>query len=140
MWGALFRQLAIFLFTRRGKKIAAFIGLMLLGFVTALLLDSKMYLSATFSGAITVVALFALIVQYFRQRARERVRVKRSVEDDVQRAAAAQTRSEKRNRARATVKNVTKAATGKVANIANRAKTGVVGARNRINAWRNKQD
>jgi len=140
MWGALFRQLAIFLFTRRGKRIAALIGLVLLGFVTALLLDSQMYLSAAFSSLMTAAALFAFVFQSVKQRKVERRRVRRAAEDQIQRAAAAQARAEKRSRAKSSVANAAKAARGTASSVARLAKTGVAASRNRIKKWRNKED
>ena len=34
MWTALVRQLMVFLFTRRGRRIVAFVGVLLLFFIT----------------------------------------------------------------------------------------------------------
>jgi hypothetical protein len=139
MWGALFRQLAIFLFTRRGKRIAALIGLVLLGFVTALLLDSRMYLSAAFSGLMTVAALFAFVVQSVKQRGAERQRIRRAAEQEIQRTAAAQARAEKRGKAKSRVASAAKAARGTASSMARLARTGVAASRNRINKWRRKE-
>ena len=49
-WGALVRQLVLFTFTKRGKRVIVFVGLLLLCFVTALLVDLRMYLTAAFTG------------------------------------------------------------------------------------------
>lgn len=50
MWGAVFRQVFAYVLTRRGKRAIAFIGMMVLCFVTALLSDIKFYISAAFTG------------------------------------------------------------------------------------------
>ena len=56
MWGALARQIAAYALTRRGKKLLAFIGTMLLCFVTAILLDLQMYISAALSGVLAAIS------------------------------------------------------------------------------------
>jgi len=140
MWGALFRQLAIFLFTRRGKRIAALIGLVLLGFVTAVLLDSQMYLSAAFSSLMTAAALFAFVFQSIKQRRAERQRMRRAAAEEIQRTAAAQVRAEKRSKTKSRVANAAKAARSTVSNVARLARTGVAASRNRIKRWRRRGD
>jgi hypothetical protein len=140
MWGALFRQLAIFLFTRRGRRIAALIGLVLLGFVTALLIDAQMYLSAAFAGAITLAAILAFIVQSFTYRKRERARIRRAAVAEIERAAAAQVRAEKRSKAKSRVASAAQAARGTASSMARLARTGVSASRNRLKRWRRKED
>src|SRR5438045_2635738 len=95
MWTALVRQAAVFLFTKRGKRIAILVGVILLCFLTALLTDSRMYLTAAVTGAVTILIVIALIVQYFRQGTRQRARERRSAEQAARRAAASQARGEK---------------------------------------------
>jgi len=140
MWGAVFRQLAIFLFTRRGKRIAALIGLVLLGFVTALLIDSQMYLSAAFSGLMTAAALFAFVFQSIKRRRAERQRIRRAAAEEIQRAATAQARTEKRGKAKSRVATAAKAARGTASSVARLARTGVTASRNRIRKWRRKDE
>jgi len=139
MWTALVRQIAFFLITRRGKRIIAFTGAMLLCFITALLIDSRMYLTAGFTGILAVAALVAFVFQYFRQRTEKRGRVRQDAEEAVRRAAAAQTRSEKFDKAKSTVADAARTATGSAANIADLAKSGIAGARDRLSSWRSKK-
>ena len=103
MWGALARQLFAYVLTRRGKKVLAFVGTMLLCFVTALLLDLKLYLTAGFTGLLTLVTLVAWLVQGFKQRRGDRMRERQDAEDAVRRAAAAQARGETIGKAKSTV-------------------------------------
>ena len=140
MWGAVFRQLAIFLFTRRGKRIAALIGIVLLGFVSALLIDSQMYLSAAFSSLMTAAALFAFVFQSIKRRRTERQRIRRAAEEEIQRAATAQARAEKRSETKSRVAKAAKAARGTASGVARLARTGVTASRNRIKRWRRKED
>ena len=140
MWGAVFRQLAIFLFTRRGKRIAALIGIVLLGFVSALLLDSQMYLSAAFSSLMTAAALFAFVFQSIKRRRTERQRIRRAAAEEIQRAATAQARAEKRSETKSRVAKAAKAARGTASGVARLARTGVTASRNRIKRWRRKED
>ncbi len=139
MWTALVRQIFFFIVTRRGKRIIAFIGAMLLCFITALLIDSKMYLTAGFTGLLAVAALAAFVFQYFRQRTEKRARERQNAEEAVRRTAAAQARSEKFGKAKSTVADAARAATDSAANIADLAKTGISGARDRLSSWRTKE-
>src|SRR3979490_3413038 len=103
MWAALIRNIAIFMFTKRGKKLITLFGAMLLCFITALLLDSRLYLSATVTGILAAATLMAFAVQHFRQRRSEREREQRKVAEAVRRAEAAEARSEKMDRAKASI-------------------------------------
>jgi hypothetical protein len=127
MWGALARQLFAYVLTRRGKKVLAFVGTMLLCFVTALLLDLKLYLTAGFTGLLTLVTLIAWLVQGFKQRRGDRLRERQDAEDAVRRAAAAQARGETIGKAKSTV-----------AGAVGVAKSGLAGARDTITLrrWR----
>ena len=122
MWTALVRQLVLFVFTRRGKRMIAFIGVMLLCFVTAFLIDSQKYLSAGLTGILTVAASLGLVTRYFQQRKQDRERERQELEKAERRAVAAQARSEKIDRARTTVTNA-----------AASVKAGLGG---RLNLWR----
>ena len=81
MWGALARQIAAFVLTRRGKKIFAFVGAMLLCFLTAFLIDTRLYLTAGFTGLLAAATLGAWIVQRQRQKQRDRDRKRREAAD-----------------------------------------------------------
>ena len=139
MWGALARQIAAYALTRRGKKLLAFIGTMLLCFVTAILLDLQMYISAGLSGVLAVVALVTWITQGFRQR---REQERRQVETAARREAAALARGEKIDYAKATVSGAVKSVTSGAAYIAGGtvrvAWKGLTGARDRVFVWRKK--
>jgi hypothetical protein len=139
MWTALVRQLAVFLFTKRGKRIAAFAAVVLLCFLTALLTDSKMYLSAIVTGAVTVMMVIALIAQYFRQRFKQRSRARRDAEQAQKRTAAAQARSERFDKAKSAFSGAARTASGSAAGVAGLAKTGFGGARDRLRFWRRKK-
>ncbi len=139
MWTALVRQIVVFLITSRGKRVIAFAGAMLLCFITALLIDSRMYLTAGFTGVLATAALVAFVVQYSRQRTEQRERVRQDAEEAVRRAAAAQARSEKIDKAKSTVADAARTATGSAADIADLAKTGIAGARDRLSSWRTKE-
>jgi hypothetical protein len=163
MWTTLIRQLVLFIFTKRGKRVLTFVGLMLLCFLTALLLDSGKYLTAGFTGILTGSALVALAIQYVRQRKQQRERVRQELEKAERRAAATQARTGKFEKAKATVAdaaraasnsaanianaakaasnnaaNMAKTASNTAANMANAAKAGLDGARNRLSFWRAK--
>ena len=146
MWGALARQIAAYALTRRGKKLLAFIGTMLLCFVTAVLLDLQMYISAGFSGVLAVIALITWITQGFRQR---REQERRQVETAARREAAAIARGEKIDYAKATVSGAAKTVTGAARSVTSGAAyiaggtlrvawKGVTGARDKVFVWRKK--
>ena len=139
MWTALVRQLMVFLFTRRGRRIAAFVGILLLFFITALLIDSRMNLTAGFAGALSVASLIAFVVSSFRHRGRQRDRDRRDAEQSARRAAAAQARSEKLGKARSAFSGAAKTATDSAAGVAGLAKTGLDEARDRLRFWRRKR-
>ena len=139
MWGALARQIAAYALTRRGKKLLAFVGTMLLCFVTAILLDLEMYISAGFSGVLAAVALGTWIIQGFRQR---REQERRQVETAARREAAALARGEKIDYAKATVSGAVRSVTSGAAYIAGGtvrvAWKGLTGARDKVFVWRKK--
>jgi hypothetical protein len=139
MWTALVRQLAVFLFTRRGKRIAIGIGVALLCFLTALLTDSKMFLTAGVTGAITAIIVVTLIAQYFRGQAKQRERARREAEQALRRAATSQARGEKLDRAKSAFTNAAQAASSGATDVVTRAGTGLAGAKERLNFWRRSQ-
>src|SRR6266545_823937 len=128
MWTALVRQLVLFIFTRRGKRVLTFIGLMVLCFLTALLFDSQKYLTAGFTAILTIAAIISLAVQYVRQRKHRRERERQELKKAERRAASSEARTERFDKAKATVSGAAKAATSGAANVATAAKAGLGGA------------
>jgi hypothetical protein len=141
MWGALARQIAAYALTRRGKKMLAFAGTMLLCFVTAILLDLQMYISAGFSGALAAAAFVTWITQGYRQR---RERERREVEYAARREAAALARGERINYARARVTGAAERVRSGAAYVAGEtvrvAWKGLSGARDKVFIWRKKRE
>jgi heme exporter protein D len=111
MWGAFARQLFAYVLTKRGKRVLGFVGTMLLCFVTALLLDLQLYLTAAFTGFLTLLALFAWLTQNVRQRRRERVLARQEAEELQRRAQAAAARAETVSRARSSVAGAARSVT-----------------------------
>jgi dolichol-phosphate mannosyltransferase len=62
MWAAFVRQFAAYALTRRGKKLFAFLGAMLLCFATTLLIDMQLYASAGFTGLLALAAVVSFAV------------------------------------------------------------------------------
>jgi hypothetical protein len=114
MWGAFARQLFAYVLTRRGKKVLAFVGLMLLCFITTLLVDLQLYLTASFTGVLALVTLFAWLIQHVKHRRAERARLRQEVEDTLRRAAAAAARSETMEKARSSVADAARSMTSGV--------------------------
>lgn len=138
MWGALIKHIFAFLITRRGKKVFAFVGTMLLCFLTVLLIDGRLYLSAAFTGVLAAAALFAFLVQHFRQRNDKRERERKGTAKAEKRAATAEARSEKINKAKVAVAEAAMGVSGAAADFADATKTGVRGVRERLSFWRSK--
>ena len=139
MWGALVRQLVLFLFTKRGKRVAILVGLALLCFVTALLIDSKMYLTAGVTAVVTAFLFISLIVRRFRRRALQRVRAQRQADEVLRRAAAAHGRKSRKDRAKSAVVGLARAARGSAVNLGEHAKARIAGARGHFGFWRRKR-
>jgi len=95
MWAAFIRQFAAYALTRRGKKLFAFLGAMLLVFATTLLVDMQLYMTAGFTGLMAAIATGAYGVQHVKLKRRQRERQLRSVEDAIRRAERAKARTEK---------------------------------------------
>lgn len=134
MWGAVFRQVFAYLLTRRGKRALAFVGMLLLGFVTALLLDMQLYISAGFTGCLSLVLITMWLIQYWRVRQQDRLREMRRVEAAAKRLVAAQERSERYDRARERAKA---AVADTVRNVGTAVNAGTVGvARSGVEAAR----
>lgn len=135
MWKIFIRSAIAFAFSIFGKTIIAFLIAIILCLATALLVDFRLYSSAGVTGALTVAALVIFVIQYFRQRKIRRERVRRQTEDAIKRAAAAQARSEKMDKAKAAVSDTVKGMASGAASAVNAAKTGLTGARESL-PWR----
>jgi hypothetical protein len=127
------RSAAAFAFSIFGKTIIAFVLAVLLCLATALLVDLRLYLSAGVTGALAAVSLVVFIVQYIRQQKVKRERARRAADEAIRRAAAAQARNQKMDRAKAAVSDTVK---GMASGAADAAKSGYSGARGRIDGWR----
>ena len=103
MWAAFVRQIAAYAITRRGKKLFAFIGAMLLCFATTLLFDMRLYLTAGFTAVLALVAVAAWVVQNFKLKRKWRELQKRSAEVASHRAEKAKARGEAIDRTKAAV-------------------------------------
>jgi len=95
MWAAFVRQIAAFAITQRGKKMFALIGVLLLCFGAALLVDLKLYFSAAFTTILAVLSGIAYLVQHFKLKRLARERLARKAEAARRRALAAQARLER---------------------------------------------
>lgn len=133
MWRVMLRAAMAFGFSVFGRKIIALIGVVLSLLATAILVDLKMYVSAGVAGLLAVVALIVFAVQYRRQVIANRNRARQQAEAAQRRAAAAEARSEKVDRAKTAVKDTVM---GMTAGAAGAAKTGYAGARDKVQGWR----
>jgi hypothetical protein len=164
MWAVLIRLGSRYAFFRRWKSIITFGSIALLCAIAAILIDAKMYLSAGVIGFVGLTALALIVTQFFRQRQYEKDRERRKLEQVAQRAVAAQIRSERVDKAKATFADAAtssaasvagmartgaagaaatfagaaKSATSGAASVADLAKTGISGARDRLGSWRKK--
>ncbi len=136
MWGALVRQLVAYVLTRRGKKVIAFVGTMLLLFVTALLLDTQLYLTAGFTGLLAAATVLSWAVNNIRQRHRDRERERLQLEEALRRAAAAAARGEKMDKARSTFTGAARTVTGGAANVVGAARSGISATRDKLKFWK----
>lgn len=105
MWAAFVRQIAAYAITRRGKKLFALVGVLLLCFATTLLIDMKYTLSAGFTGLLAFLSAVAYVVQHFKIKRAERERLKRQAEDARRRAAALEARADRFGNAKAAFGN-----------------------------------
>ncbi len=122
MWSAFARQIAAYAITRRGKKLFAFLGAMLLCFATTLLIDMQLPLTAGFTAVLAAVAVGAFGVQHVKLKRRGRERLARSAEDAIRRAERAKARSEKIGETKAAFSG----AVGKAAQAVSDAVTGTM--------------
>jgi hypothetical protein len=103
MWSAFARQIAAYAITRRGKKLFALVGALLLCFGTTLLIDMQLCASAGFSGVLALLAVAAWLSQHVKLKRRLRERQERMAEEAIRRAARARARSEQIVRSKAAV-------------------------------------
>lgn len=136
MWGAVFRQVFAYLLTRRGKRAIAFVGMMMLCFVTTLLIDTKLYLSAAFTGALAAILLLMWLLQYWRVRQEAKLRQSRRDEAAIRRQAAAQARNEKIDGAKSAVADVARTVGKGAANTFGAATSGIANASGRMRFWK----
>lgn len=106
MWAAVVRQMAAFALTRRGKKLFALIGVLLLCFGAALLVDLQLYYSASFAAVLGAFSAVAYVVQHIKLKRIERERLARKAEAARQRAIAAQARLERIDNAKGALRLV----------------------------------
>ncbi|MGE0563561.1 MAG: hypothetical protein AB7O50_03515 [Pseudolabrys sp.] len=103
MWAAFVRQFAAYAITRRGKKLFALAGVLLLCFATALLIDMQFTISAAFTAALAACAGVAFVVQHVRLKTAERERLARKAEEARIRAIAAQARLDRIDNAKSAI-------------------------------------
>jgi uncharacterized protein YacL len=133
MWRVMVRAAMAFGFSVFGRKIIALIGVVLFLLATAVLVDLKMYVSAAVAGFLSVAALVIFAIQYRRQLVANRERLRQQAEAAQRRAAAAEARGERMDKAKTAVKNTVKGMTAGAADV---AKTGFAGARDHVQGWR----
>jgi hypothetical protein len=136
MWSAVFRQIFAYLLTRRGKRAIAFVGMMALCFVTALLIDTKLYISAAFTGSLAAMLLLMWLLQYWRVRQEAKVRQSRRDEAAIRRQAATQARSEKIDNAKSAVADAARTVGKGAANTFGAATSGIANASGRMRFWK----
>jgi hypothetical protein len=95
MWSAFARQFAAYAITRRGKKLFALIGVLALCFGAALLIDMRLYVSASFTVLLAAFAAVTYVVQHVKIKRAEHQRLLRKAEAARQRALVAQARIER---------------------------------------------
>jgi Ca2+/Na+ antiporter len=132
MWRAGIRAAMTFAFTIFGRKVIALAGTIILLFATAILLDLKMYISAGLAGVLAFAALIAFFIQYRRQIKANRIRARRQEEAAQKRAAAAQARNQKMDKAKAAVSDTVRGMASGAAGVVGAAKAGFVDARDRF--------
>lgn len=136
MWGAVFRQVFAYLLTRRGKRAIAFVGMMTLCFVTALLIDTKLYMSAAFTGSLAAILLLMWLLQYWRVRQEAKLRQSRRDEAAIRRQAAAQARGEKIDKAKSAMTDAARTVGKGAANTLGAAASGMASAGGRMRFWK----
>lgn len=132
MWAALVRQITAYALTRRGKKFFALIGVLLLCFGAALLVDLKLYVSAAFTTLLALFSAIAYVVQHVKLKRIERERLARKAEAAQLRALAAQARLELIDNTKGTIKDAIHHAATRAAQAATDAASGVAAQAERV--------
>ena len=109
MWGAVLRQIFAYMLTRRGKRALTFAGMMSACFLTALLLDTKLYISAAFTGLLAGAMVTTWLTQYLRVRQQDREREVQRVVLTERRQAAIKARGERLKKVKAAMVGSTRA-------------------------------
>src|SRR5262245_26476325 len=140
MWAALFRQfIAVGMRTARGRRTLGLVGALLLCFVTVLLIDLRLYLTAGFTGLLALALFVRWLVQYSRQTKKDRVREQREVEESLRSAEAARTRGGMVGNAKSAVVGAAEAVSSGAVGVVAATKTGVAGAIDSLSFWRSKR-
>jgi hypothetical protein len=124
---ALVHHIAFYRYFKRWKNAVAFAGVMVLFFATALLIDSRMYLTADLTGLLAAAAMMAFVVQHFRRRSEKRARARKEFADAERRAA----RSEKIDKAKSVVLEAAKSMTSSASGMIDVTKVGLSAAARR---------
>lgn len=121
MWAAFIRQFAAYAITRRGKKLFALAGVLLLCFATVLLIDMRLYLSAGFAAVLACFAAAAFLVQHARMKRAEHDRLARKAAEARARAIAAQARLDRIDTAKSALSDAARVVGENVGAVANEA-------------------
>jgi hypothetical protein len=110
--------------------------MMALCFVTALLIDIKLYISAAFTGSLAAMLLLMWLLQYWRVRQEAKLRQSRRDEAAIRRQAAAQARNEKIDNAKSAVADAARTVGKGAANTFGAATSGIANASGRMRFWK----
>jgi hypothetical protein len=108
-----------------------FIGMMTLCFVTTLLIDTKLYTSAAFTGLLAATLLLTWLLQYWRVRQEAKVRQSRRDEAAIRRQA-----SEKLDNAKSAMADAARTVGKGAANTFGAATSGIASASGRMRFWK----
>ena len=133
MWKVFIRAGMTFALSVFGRTVIALAALVLLLFAAAILIDLKMYVSAALACVLSSIALVVYAIQYRRQLIAKRERARLKLEAAERRAAAAEARNNRVDRAKSAVSETVKGMTNGASDI---AKTSFAGARERVQGWR----
>lgn len=139
MWAALFRQfIAIGMLTARGRRTLTLVGALLLCFVTALLIDLKLYLTAGVTGIVAVALLMRTLFQYHRQKLEDRERQRLDAEESLRNAQAAANRGEMLGRAKSVIAGAAESVSDGAVGAVEATKSAISNAVESVNFWRSK--
>jgi predicted membrane protein len=125
MWRLFTRSVLTFAFTMFGKRVIALAAAIIFIIATALLADLKLVISATVTGFFAVLAVVIFCVQSIRQVKERKAKLQRQADAEARRAASANSRSEKMERAKTTVADAVKSATTGASGMMYGAKAGL---------------